>query len=125
MSAYPVTKGGVRKMAALQRLHAIVIVAGVAAQFFLAAAGAFGATTYAPHRAFGWALAVAALVSFAVSSAARRLLRSSALLLVAVAVQVALGSLGTSSSHWFGAFHGLNALLVGALAGNLLRAARA
>jgi hypothetical protein len=62
------------------------------------------------------------LLAFLVSVVSRRLLRPSALLLVVVAVQVVLGSLGTSSSDWFGAFHGLNAVFVGALAGNLLRA---
>jgi hypothetical protein len=103
-------------------LLAIVIVAGVATQFFLAAAGAFGATSYTPHRALGWALAGAAVVAFLLSLVARRLVRASALLIAAVAVQVVLGSLGTSTSPWFGALHGLNALVVGATAGNLLRA---
>jgi hypothetical protein len=35
--------------------------------------------------------------------------------------QAAFGSLGTSNSAWFGAFHGLNALVVGAMDGNLFR----
>jgi hypothetical protein len=105
----------------LQHLLALLIVAVVAAQFFLAAAGAFGATSYSAHETVGYTVAAAALVAVLVALLARRYLLPSLLLLVALAIQVALGSLGTSSSSWFGAFHGLNALLVMATAGNLAR----
>jgi hypothetical protein len=108
-------------MRPLQRLLALLIVAVVAAQFFLAAAGAFGATSYSAHETVGYTVAAAALVAVLVALLARRYLLPSLLLLVALAIQVALGSLGTSSSSWFGAFHGLNALLVMATAGNLAR----
>jgi hypothetical protein len=108
-------------MRPLQRLLALLIVAVVAAQFFLAAAGAFGATSYSAHETVGYTLAAAALVAVLVALLARRYLLPSLLLLVALAFQVALGSLGTSSSSWFGAFHGLNALVVMATAGNLAR----
>jgi hypothetical protein len=105
----------------LQHLLALLIVAVVGAQFFLAAAGAFGATSYSAHETVGYTVAAAALVAVLVALLARRYLLPSLLLLVALAIQVALGSLGTSSSSWFGAFHGLNALLVMATAGNLAR----
>jgi hypothetical protein len=108
-------------MAPVQRLLALLIVAAVAAQFFLAAAGAFGAIDYSAHRTLGYSLAAATLVAVLVALLARRQLLPSLLLLVAVALQLALGSLGTSSSSWFGAFHGLNALLVMGTAGNLAR----
>jgi hypothetical protein len=109
----------------LQRLLALLIVAAVAAQFFLAAAGAFGAISYSAHETVGYTLAAAALVAVLVALVGRRQRLASLLLVVALAVQVALGSLGTSSSSWFGAFHGLNALLVMATAGNLARRAAA
>jgi uncharacterized protein (TIGR03382 family) len=109
----------------LQRGLALLIVAAVAAQFFLAAAGAFGAIDYSAHKTVGYTLAAAVLVAVLVALLARRHLLPSLLLVVALAVQVALGSLGTSSSSWFGAFHGLNALFVMATAGNLARRAAA
>jgi hypothetical protein len=108
-------------MRPLQRLLALLIVAVVAAQFFLAAAGAFRAISYSAHETVGYTLAAAALVAVLVALLVRRYLLPSLLLLVALFVQVGLGSLGTSSSSWFGAFHGLNALLVMATAGNLAR----
>lgn len=104
----------------LQRVLALAIVIAVAAQFFLAAAGSFGATSYSAHRALGSALGVAALASLLVGLLTRRHMRASALLLVAVVIQIALGSVGTSHP-WVGAFHGLNALVVLASAGNLAR----
>jgi hypothetical protein len=106
---------------AVQRLLSVLIVVGVAAQFFLAAAGAFGATSYSSHKAVGYALVLAALVALAVSLAVRRHALPSLMLAAAAVVQVVLGGLGTSSSSWFGAFHGLNALVVMGTAGNLAR----
>jgi hypothetical protein len=105
----------------VQRLLAPLIVVGVASQFFLAAAGAFGATSYSSHQAVGYALVIAALVALLVSLAARRQVLPSLMLAAAAVVQVVLGGLGTSSSSWFGAFHGLNALVVLGAAGNLAR----
>jgi hypothetical protein len=106
---------------AAQRLFALLIVVGVATQFFLAAAGAFGATSFSAHKAVGNALAAAAIVALLVALLARRYVLPSVLLLAALIVQIVLGSLGTSSSSWFGAFHGLNALVVMGTAGNLAR----
>jgi hypothetical protein len=108
-------------MNAVQRLLAVLVVAGVAIQFFLAGAGAFGATSYSPHKAVGYALTATALIALLVALLTRRLLLPSLLLVGALVVQVALGSLGTSSSNWFGAFHGLNALVVMGTAVNLAR----
>jgi len=96
-------------------------VIGVATQFFLAGAGAFGAASYSAHKAIGDAVALAALLALLLSLAARRYVLPCLVLAVAAVVQVVLGGLGTSSSSWFGAVHGLNALVVLGTAGNLVR----
>jgi hypothetical protein len=106
-----------------QRVLASLVAAGVAAQFFLAGAGAFGATSFASHRALGWALLLLAGVAFIVALPAMRLIRHSVALLLVVALQAALGVLGTDTQAWFGALHGLNALAVLAAAGTLARRA--
>ena len=67
-----------------QRVLATLIAAGVAAQFFLAGAGAFGATSFSPHRALGWALLVLAGLAFVVALAAMRFVRHSVMLLLLV-----------------------------------------
>ncbi|HEY3920951.1 MAG TPA: DUF6220 domain-containing protein [Gaiellaceae bacterium] len=100
-----------------------MIAAAVAVQFFLAGAGAFGATSFAPHRTLGWAILFAAAVELLVAFAAVRFVRRSAILFLLVALQAALGVLGADTQAWFGALHGLNALGVMAAAGILARAA--
>jgi hypothetical protein len=107
-------------MQPLQRLLALAIVIAVIAQFFLAAAGSFGAIDYSAHRTLGSALGVAAVAALLVALLVRRHVLASSLLLVAVLIQVALGSVGTTHP-WIGAVHGLNALFVMASAGNLAR----
>ena len=106
-----------------QRVLAALIAVGVAAQFFLAGAGAFGATSFAAHRALGWVLLLLAGVAFLIALAALKLVRHSAALLLVVVVQVILGVLGTGTQPWFGALHSLNALAVMAAAGTLARRA--
>jgi hypothetical protein len=106
----------------VQRWLAAGVLLAVAVQFALAGAGAFGATSFKPHTGLGWAIAAASLLVLLIAMPARNHLRASALLFVAVAVQVALGVLGENSSAWFGALHGLNALIVAAAAINLVRA---
>lgn len=105
----------------IQRWLAVVIVAAVAAQFLLAGAGAFGATSFKPHTAIGWTTAVLSLIALVLAVTGRGAVRASAVLLVAVAAQVALGVLGENSSAWFGAAHGLNALVVTGAAVDLAR----
>jgi hypothetical protein len=104
-----------------QRVLATLIAAGVAVQFFLAGAGAFGATSFGAHRALGWTLLPLAVVAFVVSLPAMKFVRHSLALLFLVALQVVLGALGTDTQAWFGALHGLNALAVMAVAGTLAR----
>ncbi|MGH2859408.1 MAG: DUF6220 domain-containing protein [Solirubrobacteraceae bacterium] len=105
----------------LQRWLAALLVAAVAAQFLLAGAGAFGATSFKPHTGLGWAIAVVSLILLLVALAGRRHVRASAILFATVVVQVLLGVLGENASAWFGAVHGLNALLVMGAAVNLAR----
>jgi hypothetical protein len=105
----------------LQRWLARLILAAVAAQFVLAGAGAFGAKSFKPHTAIGWVTAALCLIAVAVAALGRRELSATALLFAVVAVQVALGVLGERTSAWFGAVHGLNALIVAGAAGNLTR----
>jgi hypothetical protein len=105
----------------LQRWVAALIAAGVAVQFLLAGAGAFGATSFKAHTGLGWAIAVASLLALVIALLARREVRASGILFAGVVVQVVLGVLGEHSSTWFGALHGLNALVVAAGAANLAR----
>ena len=106
-----------------QRALATLLAAGVAVQFFLAGAGAFGATNFSAHRALGWTLLLLAVITFVVSLPAMRLVRHSGVLLLVVALQAVLGVLGADTQPWLGALHGLNALAVMAAAGLLARRA--
>lgn len=108
-------------MRALQRWLAALIVAAVAVQFLLAGAGAFGAISFGAHTATGWSIAALSVLAMLVAGASRSHVRASAMLLGAVVVQVVLGVLGTQTSAWFGAVHGLNALVVVGAAVNLAR----
>jgi hypothetical protein len=108
---------------ATHRLLASLIATAIAVQFLLAGAGAFGATSFAPHRALGWALLIAAALELLVALAASTLVRHSAALLALLALQATLGLLGADTQAWFGALHALNALVVMAAAGTLARAA--
>jgi hypothetical protein len=110
-----------RQVHRLQRWLVLLILAAVAAQFVLAGAGAFGATSFKPHTAIGWVTAALCLIAVAVAALGRRELSATALLFAVVAVQVALGVLGEKTSAWFGAVHGLNALIVAGAAVNLAR----
>lgn len=108
----------------LQRWLVRLILAAVAAQFVLAGAGAFGATSFKPHTTIGWVTATLCLIAVAVAALGRRELSATALLFAVVAIQVALGVLGEKTSAWFGAVHGLNALIVAGAAANLARRTR-
>ena len=103
------------------RVIASLIAAAVVAQFFLAGAGAFGATTFHPHAVLGTVLLVLAAVAVALAVLGRALVRHTLLLLVAVAVQLALGVVGSDTEPWLGAFHGVNALAVMGAAATLAR----
>ena len=105
----------------LQRWLVRLILGAVGAQFVLAGAGAFGATSFKPHTAIGWFTAALGLIAVAVAALGRRELPATASLFAVVAIQIALGVLGEKTSAWFGAVHGLNALIVAGAAVNLAR----
>ncbi|HWE13874.1 MAG TPA: DUF6220 domain-containing protein [Solirubrobacteraceae bacterium] len=105
----------------VQRWLAALLLAALAAQFLLAGAGAFGATSFKAHTGLGWATAGVSLILLVVALAARRAQRASAILCATVVLQVVLGVLGTKASAWFGALHALNALAVVGAAVNLAR----
>jgi hypothetical protein len=96
-----------------------LIMAGVVVQFFLAGAGAFGATDFDVHRIIGDALVAVAAVAFSFAAAARRHRRATLIVLVLLALQIVLALVATDSERWVGALHGLNALAIGAVAGSL------
>jgi hypothetical protein len=110
-------------MTLAQRLLASLTAATVAAQFFLAGAGTFGALTFDPHRRIGFALIGLAAVALVVALAVRRLVLNATVLLVLLLVQWGLARGAIDESAWFGAVHGLNALAVMAAAGILARRA--
>lgn len=105
----------------VQRWLAGLLVGALAAQFLLAGAGAFHATSFKAHTGLGWAIAGVSLILLVVAQGARRQQRASAILFATVVPQVVLGLLGTKASAWFGALHALNALAVVGAAVNLAR----
>lgn len=102
-------------MKMIHALHcwlAAAVAVAVAVQFLLAGAGASHATSFHAHTALGWTIAAASLLVLLAALLGHSEVRASGILVAAVAAQVALGVLGTHSSAWFGALHGLNALVV-------------
>jgi hypothetical protein len=109
-------------LVAAQRGLATLAMALIATQFFLAGAGAFGATSFDAHKTVGSLLVVVVLLGLLVAAPARRHLRHAALFLGVTVLQLVLGTLG-SDEPWVGAFHGLNALVVMGVGGTLARKA--
>src|SRR4029079_10297238 len=109
-------------LVAVQRAIAVLTMAPIATQFFLAGAGAFGATSFDAHKTVGSALVLVVLLALVVATLARRHTAHAAILVGVTVLQRVLGSLGTDTP-WIGAFHGLNALVVLAVAGTLVRKA--
>ena len=109
-------------LVAAQRAIAVLTMALIATQFFLAGAGAFGATSFDAHTTVGSTLVLVVLLGLVVAALARRQVVHAAILVGVTVLQVVLGSLG-ADTPWIGAFHGLNALVVLAVAGTLVRKA--
>jgi hypothetical protein len=105
---------------AAYRAVAVLTVLGVGVQFFLAGAGAFGATDYHSHRVLGVALAVIGALGLGLALALRRSPVRALALEVAILVQILLGHLGTHHP-WVGAVHGAFAIVVAALASVIAR----
>jgi hypothetical protein len=104
----------------LYRLIAGLTLLGVAAQFFLAGAGAFGATSYNAHRALGVALIAAGAVGLVLAAASRSHVIRAVAFEAALLFQLPLGHLWMHHP-WVGAIHGLIAIGVAALASVIAR----
>jgi hypothetical protein len=94
---------------------AIVVLGGVAGQFFLAGMAVFGAGTgWELHAAMGGALGLPVLALFllSLSQALRRYRRSGALLFAVYLLQVALAGVG-DALPMLGALHPVNGMLMG------------
>ena len=96
---------------------AIVVLGGVAGQFFLAGMAVFGAGTgWELHAAMGGALGLPVLalflLSLSLSQALRRYRRSGALLFTVYLLQVALAGVG-DALPMLGALHPVNGMLMG------------
>jgi hypothetical protein len=111
-----VSENGV--LLAVQRGLAVLTMALIATQFFLAGAGAFGATGFDAHETVGSVLVVVVLVAVIVAAVARRFVVHAVALLGVTILQVVLGSAG-ADEPWVGAVHGLNALVVAGVGGTL------
>jgi Family of unknown function (DUF6220) len=99
----------------LHRVHqglAWLIVAGLAAEFYLAGAPLFRATTFQPHRELGSTLGIAILVLLVlglVDRSGRRIVGLSALLVALMVVQWLLPSL-QAVFPWVAALHAINGM---------------
>lgn len=107
-------------MLALYRLVAVATLAGVAGQFFLAGAGAFGATSYSAHRGLGVVLVILGGVGLLVAAASRNRVSRALALEIALVLQFLFGHLGMHHP-WIGALHGLLAIGIAALASVVAR----
>jgi len=103
----------------LQRGIAVLTMALIATQFFLAGAGAFGATSFDAHKTVGSILVLVVLLAALVAALARRFALHALALLGLTVLQLVLGALG-ADTPWIGALHGLNALAVMGAAGSLM-----
>jgi hypothetical protein len=98
-------------LVAAQRGLASLSMALVVAQFFLAGAGAFGATSFDAHKTVGSALVLVVLLGLLVAALVRRHVAHAAIFFAVTLLQLVLGTVG-SDEPWVGAFHGLNAIAV-------------
>jgi Family of unknown function (DUF6220) len=107
------------RMLTAHRLLITLIMWAIALQFFLAGAGAFGATDFHWHKVVGTAIVPAALLALGAAALARAYVRQTAIFFGLVVLQFILGRVGFRNEPWVGAFHGLNALGVAAVGGSL------
>jgi hypothetical protein len=114
-----VSEGGPLVLA--QRLLSSLTALMVVTQFFLAGAGAFGATSFDAHRTIGSLVVIVALLGLVISAATGRHRGHTAAVFGLLVLQALLGSLG-GDEPWVGALHGLNAIAVMGAAGSLAQA---
>jgi hypothetical protein len=101
------------------RWLATLIMAGIAVQFLLAGAGAFGADAFHAHEVLGQALLALGVVAFAVALLARDHELLAGILAVLLILQLDFGEIAKHTA-WIGALHGLGALAAAAIAGALM-----
>jgi hypothetical protein len=114
-----VSEGGPLVLA--QRLLSSLTALMVVTQFFLAGAGAFGATSFDAHRTIGSLVVIVALLGLILAAPTGRHRGHTAALFGLLALQAARGTLG-GDEPWVGALHGLNAIAVMGAAGSLAQA---
>src|SRR5690348_7039171 len=93
---------------------ALLVLAGLVVEFYLAGAALFGVTTFQPHRSLGVALAVAILLLLILALVARpgrRVVRLAVLLAALTILQVLLPRLRTDLSS-VAALHVINAAVL-------------
>jgi hypothetical protein len=108
-------------LTAASRAIALLILAGLLVELYLAGAALFGVTTFQPHRTLGVALAIAILLLFVVVLAtrpSRRAVALPALLVALTIVQVLLPRLQTGVPA-IAALHVVNAAVLVALASRI------
>lgn len=110
-------------MKALHRLISVLLLVGVGAEFFLAGAGAFGATSFDSHKTLGFALLAGGVLTLLTAVAARTQIRIGGAIAALIILQVILGVVG-SHHPWVGAVHGLVAGIVAAVVGVNARKSR-
>lgn len=112
-------------MSQLHRGLAWLTLGGLVVQFYLAGAAAFGATSFAPHIAWGYLLGLPILVLpllALVGALGRRRIGLSLALLALYTVQLGL-AYTRSSQPYVAALHALNALALLGVTAQLTRAA--
>jgi hypothetical protein len=107
---------------AAQRGLASLAMALVLTQFFLAGAGAFGATSFDAHKTVGSVLVLVVLLGLLVAALVRRYVAHAAIFFGVTVLQLILGSVG-ADEPWVGALHGLNAIAVMGAGGTLAQKA--
>jgi hypothetical protein len=106
---------------------ALIFLAGLLLQFYLAGVALFGVGSFEPHRTLGDALTILAIlfpVLALVGRLGRKLIGLSLLLLCLTIVQVMLPSLRGSAS-WIAALHPVNALALMGVSATIRRSGRA
>lgn len=111
-----------RRSLAAYRVVGIITLAAIAVQFTFAGLGAFGAS-FDAHRTLGDAIAVLTILMLVTVLLVRpdwqTVALTGLLVVLAVAVQNALASLGDDTDAWFGGLHALNGVLIGVLTARL------
>jgi hypothetical protein len=79
-------------LSTLHRLLSVLLLLGIGLEFFLAGAGAFGATSFHSHRVVGVLLLAGAVIVLVVSAASRRNTR------IALGLALLIGAPGPSRS---------------------------